>query len=88
MIDAIRTEIGELPIGVRVSVEPDVGGVDSGLGLDDLVELLPRLYDVSPFTYANVTAGVRNTYVPSMATTRPPLLASVAGCARRSTCRY
>ncbi|MFH9059746.1 FAD-dependent oxidoreductase [Streptomyces coeruleorubidus] len=75
VIDAIRTEIGELPIGVRVSVEP---GEDSGLGLDDLTELLPRLCAASPFTYLNVTTGVRNTYVPGMATTRPPLLESVA----------
>ncbi|WP_405524232.1 FAD-dependent oxidoreductase [Streptomyces canus] len=75
VIDAIRTEIGRLPIGVRVSVEP---GDNSGLGLDDLTELLPRLHDASPFTYANVTTGVRNTYVPGMATTSPPLLESVA----------
>lgn len=75
VIDAIRTEIGRLPIGVRVSVEP---GDNSGLGLDDLTELLPRLYEASPFAYANVTTGVRNTYVPGMATTRPPLLESVA----------
>ncbi|WP_328500082.1 FAD-dependent oxidoreductase [Streptomyces sp. NBC_00457] len=75
VIDAIRTEIGELPIGVRVSVEP---GEDSGLGLDDLTELLPRLCAASPFAYVNVTTGVRNTYVPGMATTRPPLLDSVA----------
>ncbi|WP_326672307.1 FAD-dependent oxidoreductase [Streptomyces canus] len=75
VIDAIRTEIGRLPIGVRVSVEP---GDHSGLGLDDLTELLPRLYEASPFAYANVTTGVRNTYVPGMATTRPPLLESVA----------
>ncbi|WP_086560546.1 FAD-dependent oxidoreductase [Streptomyces africanus] len=74
VIDAIRTEIGELPIGVRVSVEP---GEDSGLGLDDLTELLPLLYAASPFAYVNVTTGVRNTYVPGMATTRPPLLESV-----------
>ncbi|MFC6065309.1 FAD-dependent oxidoreductase [Streptomyces ochraceiscleroticus] len=74
VIEAIRTEIGELPLGVRVSVEP---GEDSGLGLDDLVELLPRLRAAAPFTYANVTTGVRNTYVPDMATTRPPLLDSV-----------
>ncbi|WP_328346657.1 FAD-dependent oxidoreductase [Streptomyces violaceus] len=76
VIDAIRTEIGELPIGVRVSVEP---GEDSGLGLDDLTELLPRLCAAAPFGYVNVTTGVRNTYVPGMATTRPPLLAFVAG---------
>ncbi|MFJ9179265.1 FAD-dependent oxidoreductase [Streptomyces sp. NPDC102360] len=75
VIDAIRGEIGELPLGVRVSVEP---GEDSGLGLDDLTELLPRLHAASPFTYVNVTTGVRNTYVPGMATTRPPLLESVA----------
>ncbi|MFJ6569540.1 FAD-dependent oxidoreductase [Streptomyces sp. NPDC091292] len=75
VIDAIRTEIGELPIGVRVSVE---AGEDSGLGLDDLVELLPRLCAASPVAYVNVTTGVRNTYVPGMATTRPPLLESVA----------
>ncbi|MDH6436932.1 2,4-dienoyl-CoA reductase-like NADH-dependent reductase (Old Yellow Enzyme family)/thioredoxin reductase [Streptomyces sp. SAI-144] len=75
VIDAIRTEIGRLPIGVRLSVEP---GDNSGLGLDDLTELLPRLYEASPFAYANVTTGVRNTYVPGMATTRPPLLESVA----------
>ncbi|MGW6143037.1 oxidoreductase [Streptomyces sp. NPDC055140] len=75
MIDAIRGEIGELPIGVRVSTEP---GEDSGLGLDDLAELLPRLCAASPFSYVNVTTGVRNTYVPGMATTRPPLLESVA----------
>ncbi|MFJ1969515.1 FAD-dependent oxidoreductase [Streptomyces sp. NPDC087903] len=75
VIDAIRQEIGQLPIGVRVSVEP---GDNSGLGLDDLVELLPRLSAASPFTYVNVTTGVRNTYVPGMATTRPPLLESVA----------
>ncbi|MFF0086692.1 FAD-dependent oxidoreductase [Streptomyces canus] len=75
VIDAIRTEIGTLPIGVRVSVEP---GDNSGLGLEHLTELLPRLYDASPFAYANVTTGVRNTYVPGMATTRPPLLESVA----------
>jgi 2,4-dienoyl-CoA reductase (NADPH2) len=75
VIDAIRAEIGELPIGVRVSAEP---GDDSGLGLDDLAELLPRLCAASPFTYVNVTTGVRNTYVPGMATTRPPLLESVA----------
>ncbi|MFH9001981.1 FAD-dependent oxidoreductase [Streptomyces afghaniensis] len=75
VIDAIRTEIGERPIGVRVSVEP---GENSGLGLDDLTELLPRLYAASPFAYVNVTTGVRNTYVPGMATTRPPLLESVA----------
>ncbi|MEV0641742.1 FAD-dependent oxidoreductase [Streptomyces sp. NPDC050619] len=75
VIDAIRTEIGELPIGVRVSVEP---GEDSGLGLGDLTELLPRLCAASPFGYVNVTTGVRNTYVPGMATTRPPLLESVA----------
>ncbi|WP_328974383.1 FAD-dependent oxidoreductase [Streptomyces canus] len=75
VIDAIRTEIGRLPIGVRVSVEP---GDNSGLCLDDLTELLPRLHEASPFAYANVTTGVRNTYVPGMATTRPPLLESVA----------
>ncbi|MEB8340217.1 oxidoreductase [Streptomyces endophyticus] len=75
IIEAIRTEIGELPLGVRVSVEP---GENSGLGLEDLVELLPRLGAAAPFTYANVTTGVRNTYVPGMATTRPPLLESVA----------
>ncbi|MDT0487161.1 oxidoreductase [Streptomyces doebereineriae] len=75
VIDAIRTEIGRLPIGVRVSVEP---GDNSGLGLDDLTELLPRLHEASPFTYANVTTGARNTYVPGMATTSPPLLESVA----------
>ncbi|MGW3689508.1 oxidoreductase [Streptomyces sp. NPDC005125] len=75
VIDSIRTEIGERPIGVRVSVEP---GENSGLGLDDLIELLPRLCAASPFTYVNVTTGVRNTYVPDMATTRPPLLESVA----------
>ncbi|WP_406152647.1 FAD-dependent oxidoreductase [Streptomyces sp. NBC_01023] len=75
VIEAVRTEIGEHPIGVRVSVEPGAG---SGLGLDDLVELLPRLSAAAPFTYVNVTTGVRNTYVPGMATTRPPLLESVA----------
>ncbi|MFD5120995.1 FAD-dependent oxidoreductase [Streptomyces sp. NPDC058385] len=75
VIDAIRSEIGQLPIGVRVSVET---GKASGLGLDDLIELLPRLDAASPLTYANVTTGVRNTYVPGMATTRPPLLESVA----------
>ncbi|MFF3056834.1 FAD-dependent oxidoreductase [Streptomyces sp. NPDC057909] len=75
VIAAIRAEIGELPIGVRVSVEP---GEDSGLGLDDLIKLLPRLNAASPFAYVNVTTGVRNTYVPGMATTRPPLLESVA----------
>jgi 2,4-dienoyl-CoA reductase (NADPH2) len=75
VIDAIRTEIGRHSIGVRVSAEP---GENSGLGLDDLVELLPRLHAAAPFTYVNVTTGVRNTYVPGMATTRPPLLASVA----------
>ncbi|MFI0777485.1 FAD-dependent oxidoreductase [Streptomyces sp. NPDC021212] len=75
VIDAVRREIGELPIGVRVSVEP---GEDSGLGLDDLIELLPRLSAASPFAYVSVTTGVRNTYVPGMATTRPPLLESVA----------
>ncbi|MFD6280426.1 FAD-dependent oxidoreductase [Streptomyces sp. NPDC060209] len=75
VIEAIRGEIGGLPIGVRVSVEP---GHDSGLGLDDLIELLPRLSDATPFAYVNVTTGVRNTYVPGMATTRPPLLESVA----------
>lgn len=75
VIDAIRTEIGEHPIGVRVSAEP---GEDSGLGLDDLTELLPRLCAAAPFAYVNVTTGVRNTYVPGMATTRPPLLESVA----------
>ncbi|MBA4864603.1 FAD-dependent oxidoreductase [Streptomyces sp. PSKA54] len=75
VIDAIRTEIGELPIGVRVSVEP---GEHSGLGLDDLIELIPRLSAASPFAYVNVTTGVRNTYVPGMATTHPPLLESVA----------
>ncbi|MFI6435320.1 FAD-dependent oxidoreductase [Streptomyces sp. NPDC050759] len=75
VIDAIHTEIGRLPIGVRLSVEP---GDNSGLGLDDLTELLPRLYEASPFAYANVTTGVRNTYVPGMATTSPPLLESVA----------
>ncbi|WP_405521880.1 FAD-dependent oxidoreductase [Streptomyces canus] len=75
VIDAIRTEIGRLPIGVRVSVEP---GDNSGLGLDDLTELLPRLYEASPFAYANITTGVRNTYVPGMATTSPPLLEAVA----------
>ncbi|MET7791486.1 FAD-dependent oxidoreductase [Streptomyces sp900116325] len=75
VIDAIRTEIGQLPIGVRVSVEP---GEHSGLGLDDLIELLPRLNTAAPFTYVNVTTGVRNTYVPDMATTRPPLLEDVA----------
>ncbi|MGW1025354.1 oxidoreductase [Streptomyces sp. NPDC002577] len=75
VIDAIRTEIGDAPLGVRVSVEP---GENSGLGLEDLVELLPRLHAASPFTYVNVTTGVRNTYVPGMATTRPPLLESVA----------
>ncbi|MEU9289958.1 FAD-dependent oxidoreductase [Streptomyces sp. NPDC048275] len=75
VIDAIRTEIGQLPLGVRVSVEP---GENSGLGLDDLIELLPRLNSAAPFTYVNVTTGVRNTYVPGMATTRPPLLEAVA----------
>jgi 2,4-dienoyl-CoA reductase (NADPH2) len=75
VIDAIRTEIGEVPIGVRVSVEP---GENSGLGLDDLIELIPRLSAASPFAYVNVTTGVRNTYVPGMATTHPPLLESVA----------
>lgn len=75
VIATIRAEIGELPIGVRVSVEP---GENSGLGLDDLIELLPRLNAASPFAYVNVTTGVRNTYVPGMATTRPPLLESVA----------
>ncbi|MFD4227506.1 FAD-dependent oxidoreductase [Streptomyces sp. NPDC058545] len=74
VIAAIRAEIGELPIGVRVSAEP---GENSGLGLDDLIELLPRLNATSPFAYVNVTTGVRNTYVPGMATTRPPLLDSV-----------
>ncbi|MFB7993222.1 FAD-dependent oxidoreductase [Streptomyces sp. NPDC056002] len=75
VIEAIRSEIGQHPIGVRVSVEP---GENSGLGLDDLVELLPRLHAAAPFTYVNVTTGVRNTYVPGMATTSPPLLSSVA----------
>ncbi|WP_425826487.1 FAD-dependent oxidoreductase [Streptomyces fractus] len=75
VIDAIRSEIGQLPLGVRVSAEPGDG---SGLGLDDLTELLPRLYESAPFSYANVTTGVRNTYVPGMATTRPPLLDAVA----------
>ncbi|MFF2846116.1 FAD-dependent oxidoreductase [Streptomyces sp. NPDC058001] len=75
VIDAISSEIGELPIGVRVSVEP---GEDSGLGLDGLIELLPRLCAASPIAYVNITTGVRNTYVPGMATTRPPLLESVA----------
>ncbi|MFF1900599.1 FAD-dependent oxidoreductase [Streptomyces sp. NPDC058206] len=75
VIEAIRTEIGELPLGVRVSVEP---GPDSGLGLDDLTDLLPRLHTAAPFMYANITTGVRNTYVPGMATTRPPLLDDVA----------
>ncbi len=75
VIEAIRDETGEgAVLGVRVSVEP---GADSGLGLDDLLELLPRLYAAAPFSYANITTGVRNTYVPGMATTRPPLLDSV-----------
>ncbi|WP_406439508.1 FAD-dependent oxidoreductase [Streptomyces sp. NBC_01613] len=75
VIEAIRTEIGELPIGVRVSVEP---GENSGLDLDDLTELLPRLCRAAPFAYVNVTTGVRNTYVPGMAVTRPLLLEDVA----------
>jgi 2,4-dienoyl-CoA reductase (NADPH2) len=75
VIDAVRGEIGDLPLGVRVSVEPSTG---SGLSLDDLAELLPRLCAATPFTYVSVTTGVRNTYVPGMATTRPPLLESVA----------
>ncbi|MFZ3572731.1 FAD-dependent oxidoreductase [Streptomyces sp. BH097] len=75
VIDAIRAEIGQLPLGVRVSVEPDE---DSGLDLDGLTELLPHLYRAAPFSYVNVTTGVRNTYVPGMATTRPPLLSAVS----------
>ncbi|CAM02038.1 2,4-dienoyl-CoA reductase (NADPH2) [Saccharopolyspora erythraea NRRL 2338] len=74
VIDAVRAEIGAAPIGVRVSVE---GGAESGLDLDDLLDLLPRLHNASRFDYLNVTTGVRNSYVQGMATTSPPLLASV-----------
>jgi 2,4-dienoyl-CoA reductase (NADPH2) len=74
VIDAVRAEIGSAPIGIRVSVE---GGAESGLGLDDLLDLVPRLLRVSPFDYLNITTGVRNSYVQGMATTTPPLLASI-----------
>jgi 2,4-dienoyl-CoA reductase-like NADH-dependent reductase (Old Yellow Enzyme family) len=71
VIAAVRAEVGAAPIGVRVSVE---GNSDSGLGLEDLVELLPLVSSQTPFDYLNLTGGVRNTYVPDMATTVPKLL--------------
>ncbi|QUH06028.1 FAD-dependent oxidoreductase [Saccharopolyspora erythraea] len=74
VIDAVRAEIGPAPIGVRVSVE---GDAESGLGIDDLLDLMPRLLSASRFDYLNVTTGVRNNYVRDMATHTPPLLACV-----------
>ncbi|MEV6586672.1 hypothetical protein [Streptomyces acidicola] len=57
VIDAIRTGIGELPTGVRVSAE---SGENSGLGPDDLIELLLRLREASPVAHVNVTTGDRD----------------------------
>lgn len=75
IIDAVRAEIGHLPIGVRLSVEDHV---EAGLDLGDLVAISHRVAATSPFDYLNVTTGLRNSYVPGMATTTPPLLESVS----------
>jgi 2,4-dienoyl-CoA reductase (NADPH2) len=73
VITAVRAEVGAAPIGVRVSIE---GDADTGLALDDLLELMPIVLREAPFDYLNLTGGVRNTYVPDMAATAPALLDS------------
>jgi 2,4-dienoyl-CoA reductase (NADPH2) len=74
VIGAIRAEIGDLPIGVRLSA---ANGAEPELELDDVIGIAGHVAAVAPFDYLNVTTGVRNTYVPGMATDRPPLLESV-----------
>ncbi|MFG1956290.1 FAD-dependent oxidoreductase [Nonomuraea sp. NPDC049028] len=82
VIDAVRAEIGGRPIGVRLSI---ANGAEPELELDDLLDIARRVSAASPFDYLNVTTGVRNTYVPGMATTGPPLLESVAALRRAAS---
>lgn len=70
IIEAIRRELPDTPVGLRVSVENDPGGTS----LEDFGELLPLIQDRAPFDYLNLTFGVRGYYVRDMATARPPLL--------------
>jgi 2,4-dienoyl-CoA reductase (NADPH2) len=75
IIEAIRGAAPRTPVGVRLSVEPGVG---SGLGEDDLLELVALVQDRAPFDYLNLSYGVRGHYVRDMATVRPPLLGTGA----------
>lgn len=71
IVEAIRSLSPETPVGVRLSVEYEP---DSGLGVDDLLDLVPRLQARAPFDYLNLSYGVRGYYIRDMATTAPPLI--------------
>jgi 2,4-dienoyl-CoA reductase (NADPH2) len=70
IIERIRDLIPDTPLGLRVSVENDPGG----LSLDDFKQLLPMIHDRAPIDYLNLTYGNRGYYVRDMATRFPILL--------------
>ena len=70
ILGGIRAALPGVPVGLRVSVENETGG----LSLGDFHELLPAIQERAPFDYLNLTYGSRGYYVRDMATTTPPLL--------------
>jgi 2,4-dienoyl-CoA reductase-like NADH-dependent reductase (Old Yellow Enzyme family) len=74
LVSAIRGLDRDAIVGVRLSDQ----GVGSGLELDELGRLIPRLVEAAPLDYVNLTVGERGEYVRDMATERPPLLGRLA----------
>jgi 2,4-dienoyl-CoA reductase-like NADH-dependent reductase (Old Yellow Enzyme family) len=74
IVREIREIRPEAIIGVRLSDQ----GPGSGLELEEIRQLLPRLVAASPFDYLNLTVGERGEYVRDMATEDPPLVGRIA----------
>lgn len=70
IIERTRQLIPDTPLGLRVSVENDPGG----LSLDDFKHILPMVQERAPIDYLNLTYGNRGYYVRDMATPGPILL--------------
>ena len=65
------------PVGKLLGIRFSVGDEDdSGLDLDDTLELLAKLDPA--LDWVNLTVGMRSHYIADMATTSPPLLDRVA----------
>ena len=70
IIAGIRRERPEAVVGLRLSVEND----PDGAGLDQLASVVRVIAERGPTDFLDLTYGNRLSYVPDMATTRPPLM--------------